>query len=208
MYLPESFKVADANAIREFMKQYEFATIVSNSSQGLTSTHAPVLVREQSDGLVVVGHVARENPHLQMIDNSNESLVIFHGPHHYVSPSWYVNSPAVPTWNYVVVHAYGQLRARPEREFIEGVLRELVSRHEANRSKPWRIEGLPPAFYQQFLSHIIGFEVRIERTEAKFKLGQNRPAEDRVGTIEGLTREGSKEAETLADFMKSHFQPK
>jgi transcriptional regulator len=203
MYVPEPFQVPDDAELHRFMEEYDFATVVSPFRDGLISTHAPVVVTRDSARFTIGGHFARENPHREATETSAESLVIFHGPHGYVSPSWYVNTPAVPTWNYGVVHAYGLLRIREDREFIDAVLHALVRRHEAARLAPWRMEDLPPEFLDQMASRIVGFELLVRKVEGKFKLGQNRPAEDRAATIQGLEKEASCGALALAEFMRS-----
>jgi transcriptional regulator len=204
MYVPEAFKVVDEGEIQAFIQRYAFATIVSSPTTGLVVTHVPVVVRHETTGLVVVGHVARANPHWRVMDGSVECLAMFHGPHSYVSPTWYANSPAVPTWNYAVVHAYGKPRFREEGPFIETLLGELVDRYESHRAEPWRIEDQPSDFRDQMLARIVGFEMPVLRIEAKFKVGQNRRLEDRAGTIAGLEREKSFEGIALAEFMRAH----
>jgi transcriptional regulator len=206
MYVPETFKVVDEGEIKAFMQRYDFATIVSSPPTGLVATHAPVVVRHDAAGLVVLGHVARANSHWEAMSGSVESLMIFNGPQSYVSPTWYANSPAVPTWNYAVVHAYGKLQFREDRDFIENVLDELVHRYENTRTAPWRIEDLPSDFRDRMLARIVGFEMPVVKIEAKFKLGQNRRLEDRVGTITGLESEMSPEGVALAAFMRSHLR--
>jgi transcriptional regulator len=204
MYVPEAFKVVDEGVIQTFIQRYDFATIVSAASTGLLATHLPVVVRHEATGLVVVGHVARANSHWRVMDGSVESLAIFHGPHSYVSPTWYAHSPAVPTWNYAVIHAYGKPRFREDRPFIEAVVGDLVHRYEGERAEPWRIEDQPPDFLDRMLANIVGFEMPVLKIEAKFKLGQNRRLEDRAGTIAGLEREESSEGIALAELMRSH----
>ena len=135
------------------------------------------------------------------MDGAAECLAIFHGPHGSVSPSWYKTSPAVPTWNYAVVHAHGFLRARPERDFLDGVLRELTSQYEDHRDVPWRLALVPSDMHERMASSIVAFEMRVTSLEAKYKLSQNRSVEDRNGTIDGLAKEGTAEASALADFM-------
>ena len=206
MYIPEAFKVVDEAAIVSFIQQYDFATIVS-SSPSLFATHAPVVVRGGGTSpLVVSGHFARANPHWKVMDGSAESLVIFNGPHSYVSPTWYANAPAVPTWNYAVVHAHGKPRFREDHDFLKTVLVELVRRYEGDRQpKPWRIEDQPPEFNDRMLAGIVGFEMPVLKVEAKFKLGQNRRLEDRKGAIAGLESENSPQGLALANFMRSHL---
>jgi transcriptional regulator len=205
MYVPEAFKVVDEGKIQTFIQRYDFATIVSSPPTGLIATHVPVVVRREATGLVVMGHVARANSHWHVMDGSVESLAIFHGPHSYVSPTWYAHSPAVPTWNYAVIHAYGKLRFREDRPFIETVVGDLVHRYEGERAEPWRIEDQPPDFRDRMLAGIVGFEMPVLKVEAKFKLGQNRRLEDRAGTIAGLEREESSEGIALAAFMRANL---
>src|SRR5882757_6288203 len=103
MYLPESFKIVDGPEIEAFLQRYDFATIVTPTPDGLIATHVPVVAKRASSGLVILGHIAKANSHWKNMDGTVESLAIFHGPHGYVSPTWYADSPAVPTWNYAVV---------------------------------------------------------------------------------------------------------
>jgi transcriptional regulator len=203
MYLPESFKIDDETKIEAFLKRYALATIVSSPASGIVATAVPVVVRRTPNGLVLVGHVARANSHWELMTGSCESLAIFHGPHGYVSPTWYTSGPAVPTWNYAVVHAYGKPRATHDMTFTRDLLRELVHHYEQG-DNAWRVEDLPPHFSEGLLSAIVAFEMPVDRFEAKFKLGQNRSAEDRAGTIAGLERGPSLEAAALAAFMRSH----
>lgn len=203
MYVPTSFKVDDQATIDAFLERYDFATIVSSGADGIVATHVPVVVKRTPSGLVLVGHVARANSHWQLMNGAGESLAIFHGPHSYVSPTWYASGPAVPTWNYATVHAYGKPQAVHDLTFTEDLLRELVHRHEIVASG-WRVEDLPPQYKDGLVSAIVAFEMPVHRFEAKFKLGQNRSAADRVGTIAGLEREQSAEANALAAFMRTH----
>ena len=190
MYIPESFRIVDEPEIEAFLQRYDFATMVSPAPETLIATHVPVVVKRDGPRLVVLGHVAKANAHWKSMDGTIESLVIFHGPHGYVSPRWYANSPAVPTWNYAVVHAYGRPQAREEPAFIEALLVDLVHRYEGSGSNAWRIEDLPVDYRSRQLSAIVGFEMPVVRLEAKFKLGQNRAAVDRVRTDR---RAGAKE---------------
>lgn len=205
MYLPESFEITDDPTIAAFLDRYDFATIVSPTPT-LIATHVPVVVRRVGSGLVVVGHVARANPHWEHMNGSAESLAIFHGPHGYVSPTWYASSPAVPTWNYAVVHAYGRPQARQDPGFIEDLLVDLVRRYEGEGPDAWRLDDLPPAYRSQRWPGIVGFEMPVLRLEAKFKLGQNREMIDRTRTIEALERKNEPQASTLAAFMRSHLK--
>jgi transcriptional regulator len=202
MYLPAVFRLDDEAATSAFIGQYDFATIVSTSSKGPLVTHAPLLVRRNREGrLVLVGHVARDNDHWRAMDGATPAVAIFHGPQGYISPTWYASAPAVPTWNYAVVHAHGKPFAPDDDAFTEAAISALVDKYE-NGPGAWRIESMPPDFYAGLLSSIVGFEMPIERLEAKFKLGQNRTDADRAGAVAGLERQGSPQASALADLMR------
>ena len=206
MYVPGPFKVDDIAQIEAFLGRYDFATIVSTSAAGLIATHVPIAVRRERNRIVLVGHVARANSHWEVMDGAAESLAIAQGPHAYVSPTWYEHSPAVPTWNYAAVHAYGNPRARHDRAFIEGVVRALTTRHESGRKNPWRLDDVPSEYCDRLLSAIVGFEMPVERLEGKFKLGQNRRPGDREETIAGLRAAGDPGSAALADFMRHHLE--
>jgi transcriptional regulator len=206
MYVPESFKVVDESEVEAFVRHYDFATMITPSVTGMMVTHLPVLIRRGASGLVIAGHVARANSHWTSMDGRTDSLVIFQGPHHYISPSWYTDSPAVPTWNYTAVHAHGRPSAMPDREFLHDILVELVRKHETGRASPWLLETLPADYYDHMLAGIVGFQMEVDRVEAKFKLGQNRGTVDQTGAIAGLERDGSSEAASMAKFMRTHLK--
>ena len=206
MYIPTPFLVEDRKVIVAFMQQFDFAAVVSHSDTGFVASHVPVLIREVGSELHIVGHVARGNSHWRLMQSQAESMVIFQGPHAYVSPTWYAVSPAVPTWNYAVVHAYGAARVREDATFIAGVVEDLTRRYEDQREHPWSTQAVPGESYEKLLNAIVGFEISVSRCEAKFKLGQNRSVEDRAGTIAGLERESSPKALELAHFMRLYGQ--
>lgn len=203
IYIPEHFRVSDEHTLREFMQTNDFAIVVSGSGDGLVTSHLPVLVRPGAN-LVIAGHMARANPHWRLMDGSTPALFIFQGPHGYVSPTWYETAPAVPTWNYSVVHAHGLPRAIEDDTFARGVLEELVRRYEGHRRDRWRPESLPAGYYDRMRGAIVAFEMSVTRLDGKFKLGQNRSVEDRRRTIAGLEKEGSPEAAALAEFMRRY----
>jgi transcriptional regulator len=202
MYLPASFSLDDEVTIEAFIGQYDFATVVTASSSGPIVTHAPLIARRGPEGgLVLVGHVARANDHWRAMDGASPAVAIFHGPHGYVSPTWYASGPAVPTWNYAVVHAHGKPRAADDDSFTEAAVSELVAKYEVGPDA-WRIDDLPTDFRDDLMAAIVGFEMPVERLEAKFKLSQNRSDDDRAGAIAGLQRRSSGEASALADLMR------
>jgi transcriptional regulator len=147
----------------------------------------------------LLGHLARGNPHWQALEAARETIAIFEGPHAYVSPRWYENHPAVPTWNYAVVHAHGRARLMGEAE-LHALVHALSTRYEAGAEKPWRMEDHPADYVGKMLTAIVGFELEVEKLEGKFKLSQNRPA-DHAGVVAALESQGESE---IAALMREH----
>ena len=167
-------------------------------------THLPLLLdRSRGKQGVLLGHVARGNPHWHHLESRPEVLAVFHGPHAYVSPSWYESHPSVPTWNYATVHAHGTARLLHEARDLEQLVRRLVDQYEGGRAQPWRME-LPPDYQTQMLRGIVGFEITITRLTGKFKLSQNRPATDRVRVTEALER-GEAGEQQMGALMRSRL---
>jgi transcriptional regulator len=145
--------------------------------------------------------MARANPQWQGFGEAQPVLAIFHGPHAYVSPSWY-RATGVPTWNYAVVHVYGRARPIEDQATLRSLIERLTALHEARNPSPWR-NDLPDDRYHDLLGKIVGFEIDIERMEAKFKLSQNRSDADRQGVIAGLRGTGRSSDAVLAELMTS-----
>ena len=200
MYTPKHFEQTDQRALWDFIEEHAFGTLLTVADGQPTLSHVPFLPDREAG--VLHCHVARANSHWREIERSPKVLAIFTGPHGYVSPTWYAAAPAVPTWNYGVVHAHGVPRVNEDDGFLRGVIEELASRYEGDRPDGWRAETLPPEFYTGLRRGIVAFELPAARLEGKFKLGQNRSVEDRRRTIAALEREGSREAAALAEFMR------
>lgn len=208
MYIPDAFRVEDAETMFAFIDAHPFATLVSVLEGKPFASHLPLLLDRESG--VLLGHVARPNPHASAFDGSSAALAIFHGPHAYVSPTWYV-APGVPTWNYAAVHVAGCPRRVEEGERLAEVVARLTARFEGEDSPivaALRGTGAPPPGLDphKLLKGIVGFEMKIERIEGKFKLGQNRSAADREKMLGHLSH-GNAEARTLADFIRENEQP-
>lgn len=204
MYTPESFKVSDLPTLHAEMERSNFATMISPEPEGgLQVTHLPLLLKSDHGRLgTLAGHVAKANPHWKLFAPRRETLAIFHGPHAYVSPRWYRTEVAVPTWNYVAVHAFGTPRIMQDPQGIERHLRELIRYHEGTGPDSWRPDGLPQKTFESLMKAVVCFEMPIARIEGKAKLSQNRPAQDVPGVIHGLRATGSTDGHELAEMMK------
>lgn len=202
MYSPGHFKVEDRAALVAFMRQHSFATIVTHDGAVPHATHMPVLVREAEGAHgTLVSHMARANPQWQHFADGREVLVIFTGPHAYVSPAWYAAQPAVPTWNYTAVHAYGVPRIVSDHERFAAMLSELIDFYEAPRADRWSGE-MPVEFRDKLMAGIVGIEIEITRIEGKFKLSQNRSDADKSGVIAALSASDDQTEREVAELMK------
>lgn len=201
VYLPRSFATRDGAAIDRLIREHPFATLITTTRDEPQITHLPLLRHAgPSPHGSLIGHVARANPHWQLFGDGT-TLAIFHGPHAYVSPSWYAE-PAVmvPTWNYAVVHVRGRVELVTARDQTLAILRQLTERFESSRPAPWRLQ-LTGAKLDAMVGAIVAFRMTVERVDAKFKLSQNRSAEDQERVIEALRAEGYGEAEATAKWM-------
>lgn len=200
MYSPEPFKITDPATITPFMLKHSFATIVTHDGEVPHATHMPVLFEpDKGEKGLLLSHIARANPQWRQFESGREVLVIFTGPHAYVSPAWYVTSPAVPTWNYTAVHAYGLPRIVTDQAEFSTMLRDLVEFYESPRPDRWSAE-MPEDFMARLMKGIVGVEISITRIEAKFKLGQNR-REDQPGVIAALSASTDQTDREVAELM-------
>lgn len=200
MYIPRWNKIEDSEKIRQFVSDVGFATLVSLSDSELKVSHLPLLYVDSPGNGVISGHMAKGNDHWKAFDGEQESVVIFQGPNAYVSPAWYESKPAVPTWNYGVVHMRGAVTVIHDGDWLIEHVDELVDYHEAGISK-----GSKEASYEEIrmelLGGIVGFQMKVELVEAKFKLSQNRSEEDRAGVVEALSASEVGQSAAVAELM-------
>jgi transcriptional regulator len=200
MYLPEAFAVDDVPRLQDFMDRFNFAAAVTGRTGELTASHIPVLLDRSVEPYGALrAHIAIRNPQLKDLQSGSQALVIFQGPHTYISPSWYVNGENVPTWNYTAVHAYGAPKIGNKQAMI-ALLKELTAKQEAALDRPWDFDP-DAAWIQKLLNEIVAFEIRIEKLEGKFKLNQNRKPEDRARVIETLSGSDDPAQRAVAQLM-------
>lgn len=179
-----------------------FATVVSTANGLPMASHLPVELREARSGLSIFGHMARGNSLWKSFKGDSDVLVIFLGPHAYVSPTWYA-APAVPTWNYMAVHAYGRPRLIEEKDELLELLERLVRKHETNNasSKSFSLDELPAEKVKGMMVGVVGFEIVVTRIETAAKLSQNRSAADFDGVVGGLRGLKDDNSLRVADAM-------
>src|SRR5437764_10981927 len=202
VYLPPAFTENGPEVLLEHIDRYDFGLLVSHGAAGLVASHIPFLTQRDGEQLHLEGHLARPNPQVADLARGGEVLAIFHGPHAYISPNWYMTGPSVPTWNYADVHAYGTVQLVEDAEWLRRFLVRLSERHEARNPVAWRMQDLPEAYVKSMLKGIIGLDIAVTRLEGKYKLSQNRPAADRLRLIAALEAQRDPESQAVARLMR------
>jgi transcriptional regulator len=184
MYTPPHFQEVRPDVLHALIRQFPLATLVTTLPSGFEATHIPFLLENG----VLRGHVARANPIADAADMP--AIAIFHGPQHYISPAWYESKKSdprvVPTWNYVAVHAHGPIHTFTDKTRLLQIVADLTSHFEGQHANPWSINDAPPEYIENLLNAITGVEIPIDRLEGKWKVSQNRPADDRNSVINAL----------------------
>ena len=212
MYLPAHFNEQRVDVLHQLICERPLGTLVTLNAGGLNADHIPFEV--DSDPLpfgTLRCHVARANPIWRDFSPSVEALVIFQGAKAYVSPSFYpskqVTGEVVPTYNYVIVHAYGAIKVIHDREWLRGLVTRLTNRFEAGRAAPWQVTDAPAAFIDKQLGAIVGIEIALTQLIGKWKVSQNRPDMDRKGVVEGLNERGDEDSSDIARWVKEKLHP-
>lgn len=200
MYIPEFNRVRDRAETVAFLQANPFAILVSDADAGPFATHLPILVRSAEERVVLHGHMAKANPHWKLLESGKESLVIFHGPHAYISPSLYENRESVPTWNYAAVHVYGHARVVSEPEQLLQEVRELIDAFDPAYFAQW--SALSDKFRYGMLKQIVGFEMAATRIDAKFKISQNRSQKDQAAVIASLRQNTDSAVAGIGQLMQ------
>jgi transcriptional regulator len=206
MYIPNSFREEDPARLHALMRQYNFATLVTQHDGMPFATHLPFLLDgERGRHGTLLAHMARANPQWRDFAAGPAALVIFQGPHAYISPSWYAAHPSVPTWNYAAVHAYGIPRIVEDHAELRRMLGALVDTHEAAFAQPWRME-LPDDYMDKMMRAVVGFKIEITRLEGKFKLSQNRAEDDQRRVADALEQSKDGLSIGVAELMQETKQ--
>jgi len=205
VYIPAHFREPDLARLDWLAAHDAFGTLVSLVDGAPFATHLPVLYARDGEQVTLTGHWARPNPQWQGIE-SQRVLFIFHGPHAYVSPRWYVE-PArnVPTWNYATAHVYGRPRLIEDTQSLERLVDALAQKYEAGAAQPWRLAQSHPGNLRS-LSGIVGFELRADEVQVKYKLNQNHPPANVAGAMRGLIEAGGADAAETARLMQEALE--
>jgi transcriptional regulator len=207
MYVPEAFQEKRVEVLHDLIRTYPFGTLVTLNDEGLQANHIPFHLEPTPEPLgTLYAHVARANPVWRDLSRNNEALVIFQGAHIYISPSWYLTRKetgmVVPTWNYSVVHAHGQLQPIEDPVWLRAFVEKLTKTHEQGRPEPWNVSDAPAHYIEKQLGSIVGLKLTVSRLIGKSKLSQNRPPHDRLSVIQTLSEQGTESSIAMAESMQ------
>jgi transcriptional regulator len=198
MYIPHSFRFEDRQEKISFITQYSFASIITNVDAIPVATLLPFTVYDNGEKLFVRSHFSAANEQAKHIENAT-SLVIFNGPHAYISPANYDKRESVPTWNYITVHAYGTARVIHNEKAKRNMLEQMIASYESSYQQ--QFENLPEKFITGMMKGIVAFEIEVTRLDGQKKLSQNKTTEERTRIIQSLEQSGDATERELATYM-------
>lgn len=201
MYTPKNFKVSDFEEIREFVQQNSFGTLVTTKKGKPIATHLPLQLMQEGEDYYITGHMAYGNPQWRTFEACEEVLVMFQGPHAYISSSWY-EQENVPTWNYQAVHLYGTAQILTEEELKQD-LTSLMQKYEGHRENPVLWDTLSPSLLEKELKGIVGFKIPVREVQAAYKMSQNRNQADYQNIINRLQQEEDPNSKQMAKVMRT-----
>lgn len=211
MYIPKVHEETRMEVLHGLMAAHPLGCIVTLGEGGLVVNHIPFLIDATAGEFgTLKGHVARANPLWRDLSSTVASVVVFQGPHAYVSPNWYPTKhqtgKAVPTWNYAVAHAHGFPRVIEDPAWLLDLVTELSNVHEASQARPWKVSDAPEDFIERMVEMIVGIEIPIKKIEGKWKLSQNRPKADRLGLVAGLAAQEDEASRSMAAMVMQSLQ--
>ena len=197
MYIPKYYREEDRQKTLAYLKQNNFAALVTFDGEKPIATHTPVEVVESENGWTIYGHFSRANAQKKTF-GEHEALLIFQGAHTYISARWYTEVD-VPTWDYMIVHVYGKVREIQGDE-LYSVLSRLVQNHESNTS--YRLEALPQDMVQKEVKGVFGFAVDVTRIDGGYKLSQGKTEEERKNIVSELEKRGDENSREIAEAIR------
>jgi len=201
MYVPRKFMPPSPELITKFIKDNGFATLISAHEGQIIGSHIPLVLEQRQDEYILVGHLSRANEQHQMFDGTSNLMAVFMEQHTYISSSWY-DHINVPTWNYIAVHVYGKAHVI-EGEALVQSLKNLVNQYEEGNKNPFTVAQMPEQMLQREVRGIVGFEMKIEKIEASYKLSQNRDDKNYSAIISKLEERGDEFSLKIAQDMRN-----
>ncbi|MDN7243891.1 FMN-binding negative transcriptional regulator [Planococcus shenhongbingii] len=203
MYIPKYYKVTDFEEIREFVQHNSFGTLVTTKKGRPIATHLPLQLIKEEEDYFLTGHMAFGNPQWRTFESCEEALVMFQGPHAYISSSWY-EQENVPTWNYQAVHVYGPATILDEEELKQD-LAKLLQKYESHRENPVLWDKLSPSLLEKELKGIVGFKIHVKEIQAAYKMSQNRNETDYQNIVKQLQNEKNPDSRQMAEVMNKRL---
>lgn len=207
MLIQPLYEVTDQLTMHELIVNYPFATLITDNDGFPEVNHFPMLLETRNGKDYLSGHIPRANSLWQKHDCNKDAVAVFQGENAYISPSWYASKPdngkVVPTWDFISVHARGSIRFIQDADWILTHLNALSDQHEKSFAHPWKVSDAPDGFIARLTQMLIGFEIEIKDLKGKWKLSQNRPAQDRASVIAALEQAGNTK---MAQLIKQ-FEP-
>lgn len=204
MYQPPLFKEEREDVLHDLIRSHSFGTLVTLENGEINANHLPFFLRDNN---TLCAHISKGNPLWKTIKETDNILVIFQGPHHYISPNWYPSKQEhhkeVPTWNYFVVHAYGNLKIIEDPDWIRHHLDELTDQNEKIEDVPWKVSDAPEKFVAQQINGIVGIEIEITKLEGKCKAGQNKKQPELCGVVNALEKLDSTDAQKMSKIINN-----
>ena len=205
MYLPKHFAVDDQDLLARLIREYPLATLVGNLNDQLEVNHLPLML--SADKKKLHGHIARMNPLMKIAQSADTAVTaIFNGPNAYITPAWYPSKKesgkVVPTWNYAVVHAQGNIKLIEDAQWLRSHVAQMTDIHEPTYQSDWKLDDAPEEYVQTMLKAIIGIEIDIQNLVGKFKLSQNRPPEDYTAVVDELDQSPQEMLQAMRQYMK------
>jgi len=205
LYIPNAHRVDDRKLLHDFMDEFAFVDLIT--APPLHITHIPVVFDRAAGPFGAIhGHIARNNEQIKAFDGKQEAVIVFRGPHGYISPTCYQTNPAVPTWNFAVVHATGKLQPVTDPAALHAFLARLIRKFETYEGTGYDFSRIPDSYLNPMLANIVGFDMQVELLEGKFKLGQERPEADRQGILKYL--QTARPQRSLHDLTQSFYRQK
>jgi transcriptional regulator len=205
MYLPKHFAVDNPTLLAQIIHEYPLATLVGSLNGQLEVNHLPLML--SADKKKLYGHIARMNPLMKIAQSSDTSVTaIFNGPNAYITPAWYPSKKesgkVVPTWNYAVVHAQGNIKLIENAQWLRSHVAQMTDIHEPTHQSNWKLDDAPEEYVQTMLKAIVGIEIDIQNLVGKFKLSQNRPPEDYAAVVDELDQSPQEMLQAMRQYMK------
>ena len=204
MYIPKYYKVTDADEIREFVQNNSFGTMVTTKQGKPIATHLPLSFSKKEDDYYITGHMAYGNPQWRTFETCEDVLVMYQGPHAYISSSWYEHEN-VPTWNYQAVHVYGRASILTEEE-LQQELTMMLQKYEKHRENPVLWEKLSLQVLEKEMKGIVGFKIKVKEIQAAYKLSQNRNEKDYLNIVDKLHEEEDINSQQMGKVMEKRLK--